>query len=60
MSGNKDKLMLNFNCPGNDPFETKNNFLNNNPVSQSCKFVIGVFAVISDKNYIPYTLEATG
>lgn len=52
-----DHLDFKFNCPGNDPFETKSKFINQWPLSQSCKFVVGVFGIISSKDYVPFTLK---
>lgn len=36
ISSDNNQLELSFNCPGDDPFETKNKFLNDWPESNSC------------------------
>ena len=51
---------MRFNCHGHDPFEINSKFHNNFPSSVGCKFAIGVYSVVSAKEFIPYTLEAEG
>lgn len=56
MDSQHDTMNVQFNCPGNDPFETKNKFLNKWKNSASCKFAVGIFGTVNTKDFIPYTL----
>ena len=56
VSEQNNKLELSFNCPGDDPFETKNKFVNTWPISDTCKFAVGLFAMDGKDEFVTYSL----
>lgn len=60
VSQENNEVKLSFNCPGDDPFETKNKFLNQWPLSESCKFAVGLFAMANQGDFVTYSLSVKG
>lgn len=55
-----DKLELQVNCPGNNPFETKSKFFNEWPLSNSCKFAVALVGIPSDDEFATFSLDVKG
>lgn len=60
VSENNNQLEFSFNCPGDDPFETKNKFINSWPLSDTCKFAVGLFAMSNQGDFVTYALKVKG